>query len=94
MTDSGGLLHDFVSIARFFSAVASERRRSRGSRSRATHWCLRPRRVRLTRAGVTKFATYIKEQEKAVHILVNNSGISWGAEFADFPEKVSIEAAA
>lgn len=28
----------------------------------------------------------IKKREKKIHILVNNSGVSWGAAFSDFDE--------
>lgn len=39
-----------------------------------------------TLEGVTAFADSIKERESQVHILVNNAGASWGADFEDFPE--------
>ena len=39
-----------------------------------------------TLEGVTAFADSIKEREEQVHILVNNAGATWGAEFEDFPE--------
>lgn len=37
-------------------------------------------------AGVAAFADAIKEQEDAVHILVNNAGATWGAAVDEFPE--------
>jgi len=40
----------------------------------------------MTKAGCDKLAASIKERESKVHILVNNSGISWGAQYNDFPE--------
>ena len=39
-----------------------------------------------TLEGVTAFADAIKGREEQVHILVNNAGATWGAEFEDFPE--------
>ena len=39
-----------------------------------------------TLEGVVAFADVIKEQEGAVHILVNNAGATWGADIDDFPE--------
>ncbi len=38
-------------------------------------------------AGVVSLANFIKEQEPELHILVNNSGRSWGAPFHKFPWK-------
>ncbi|TBU51522.1 rhamnolipids biosynthesis 3-oxoacyl-reductase [Dichomitus squalens] len=40
-----------------------------------------------TKAGCDALANAIKEREYKVHILVNNSGTSWGAPFDDFPEQ-------
>ena len=34
-----------------------------------------------TKAGCDKLAASIKERESKVHILVNNSGMSWGAPY-------------
>ena len=39
-----------------------------------------------TLEGVTAFADAVKAREGQVHILVNNAGATWGAEFEDFPE--------
>ena len=39
-----------------------------------------------TLEGVTAFADAVKTREGQVHILVNNAGATWGAEFEDFPE--------
>ncbi|KAI8989184.1 NAD-P-binding protein [Trametes punicea] len=40
-----------------------------------------------TKAGCDALANAIKERESKVHILVNNSGASWGAPFDNVPEK-------
>ncbi|KAH9927995.1 NAD-P-binding protein [Epithele typhae] len=40
-----------------------------------------------TKAGCDSLAGKIKEQESKVHILVNNSGASWGAPYSNVPEK-------
>jgi len=40
-----------------------------------------------SRAGCDKLANYIKSQESKLHILVNNSGVTWGGKWEDFPEK-------
>ncbi|OCH94653.1 rhamnolipids biosynthesis 3-oxoacyl-reductase [Obba rivulosa] len=40
-----------------------------------------------SKAGCDALAAAIKERESKVHILVNNSGISWGAPYDNFPEK-------
>jgi NAD(P)-dependent dehydrogenase (short-subunit alcohol dehydrogenase family) len=40
-----------------------------------------------TRAGCDALSAYIKSKESKVHILVNNSGASWGGPWNDFPEK-------
>jgi NAD(P)-dependent dehydrogenase (short-subunit alcohol dehydrogenase family) len=40
-----------------------------------------------TEEGVNKLARFIEEQESKLHILVNNSGRSWGASLAEFPWK-------
>ncbi|CCM05482.1 uncharacterized protein FIBRA_07703 [Fibroporia radiculosa] len=40
-----------------------------------------------TKAGCDSLTASIKERESKVHILVNNSGISWGAPYENFPEK-------
>jgi len=37
--------------------------------------------------GIGTLAAAVAERESAVHILVNNAGVSWGAPIADFPEK-------
>jgi NAD(P)-dependent dehydrogenase (short-subunit alcohol dehydrogenase family) len=39
-----------------------------------------------TEAGCKRFAAALGEREKELHVLVNNSGISWGAPFERFPE--------
>ena len=39
-----------------------------------------------TLEGVTAFADAVKAREGQVHILVNNAGATWGAEFEEFPE--------
>lgn len=38
------------------------------------------------KAGCDALITQIKERESKLHILVNNSGITWGAPYEDFPE--------
>ncbi|KAI0372429.1 NAD-P-binding protein [Pilatotrama ljubarskyi] len=40
-----------------------------------------------SKAGCDALANAIKERESKVHILVNNSGASWGAPFDNVPEK-------
>jgi NAD(P)-dependent dehydrogenase (short-subunit alcohol dehydrogenase family) len=40
-----------------------------------------------TEEGVNKLARFIESQESQLHILVNNSGRSWGASMAEFPWK-------
>ncbi|GBE89778.1 rhamnolipids biosynthesis 3-oxoacyl-reductase [Sparassis crispa] len=40
-----------------------------------------------TKAGCDSLVAAIKERESKIHILVNNSGISWGAPYDSFPEK-------
>ncbi|KAI0767496.1 NAD-P-binding protein [Fomes fomentarius] len=40
-----------------------------------------------TKAGCDALANQIKERESKVHILVNNSGASWGAPYDNVPEK-------
>jgi len=40
-----------------------------------------------TRAGCDALTAHIKSKESKVHILVNNSGTSWGGRWDDFPEK-------
>ncbi|KIJ54254.1 hypothetical protein M422DRAFT_775412 [Sphaerobolus stellatus SS14] len=40
-----------------------------------------------SKEGCYKLADDIKQKEKKIHILVNNSGATWGASFDDFPEK-------
>ena len=37
--------------------------------------------------GIDTLAAAVAERENAVHILVNNAGVSWGAPIAEFPEK-------
>jgi len=37
--------------------------------------------------GCDRLASAIKEKETKVHILVNNSGVTWGAAYDDVPEK-------
>jgi len=39
-----------------------------------------------TLEGVSAFADAIREREEQLHILVNNAGATWGAEFDEFPE--------
>ncbi|KAI0246184.1 rhamnolipids biosynthesis 3-oxoacyl-reductase [Lactifluus subvellereus] len=40
-----------------------------------------------SKAGCDHLVEAIKAKESKIHILVNNSGMSWGAPFDDFPEK-------
>jgi len=40
-----------------------------------------------SKAGCDRLVEAVKAKESKVHILVNNSGMSWGATFDDFPEK-------
>ncbi|EPT01965.1 NAD-binding protein [Fomitopsis schrenkii] len=40
-----------------------------------------------TKAGCDSLAASIKERESKVHILVNNSGMSWGAPYDNFAEQ-------
>ncbi|KAI0922805.1 hypothetical protein AcW1_002633 [Taiwanofungus camphoratus] len=40
-----------------------------------------------TKSGCDQLATAIKSKESKVHILVNNSGTSWGAPYTNFPER-------
>ncbi|TPX31851.1 hypothetical protein SmJEL517_g04916 [Synchytrium microbalum] len=40
-----------------------------------------------TKAGCEALANEIKKCENVLHVLVNNSGITWGAPMTDFPEK-------
>lgn len=40
-----------------------------------------------SRAGCDSLVEAVKAKESKIHILVNNSGMSWGAPFDDFPEK-------
>ncbi|GJE93463.1 NAD(P)-dependent dehydrogenase [Phanerochaete sordida] len=40
-----------------------------------------------TKAGCDHLADEIKKREPKVHILVNNSGATWGAPYDNFPEK-------
>ena len=39
-----------------------------------------------TGAGCASLAAALRERESALHVLVNNSGVAWGAPLADFPE--------
>ncbi|KAH7102341.1 rhamnolipids biosynthesis 3-oxoacyl-reductase [Auriculariales sp. MPI-PUGE-AT-0066] len=39
-----------------------------------------------TKAGCDALGAEIKKREKKLHILVNNSGATWGAPYEDFPE--------
>ncbi|HET6875869.1 MAG TPA: SDR family NAD(P)-dependent oxidoreductase, partial [Acidimicrobiales bacterium] len=36
--------------------------------------------------GIDDFAARLRERESAVHVLVNNAGVSWGAPLDEFPE--------
>ena len=38
-----------------------------------------------TEEGVNSLAAFMQEKERALHILVNNSGRSWGAPYEQFP---------
>ena len=38
------------------------------------------------KAGCDALISEIKRRESKLHILVNNSGITWGAPYDDFPE--------
>ena len=40
-----------------------------------------------SKAGCDHLAEEIKKRESKIHVLVNNSGMSWGAPLFDFPEK-------
>ncbi|KAI0267297.1 rhamnolipids biosynthesis 3-oxoacyl-reductase [Gloeopeniophorella convolvens] len=40
-----------------------------------------------SKAGCDHLVEAIKAKEKKIHILVNNSGMSWGAPYDNFPEK-------
>jgi len=40
-----------------------------------------------SKAGCDHLVEAVKAKESKIHILVNNSGMSWGAPFEDFPEK-------
>ncbi|KLO19614.1 NAD(P)-binding protein [Schizopora paradoxa] len=40
-----------------------------------------------SKAGCVALTNEIKKREQKIHILVNNSGASWGANWDDFPEK-------
>ncbi|KAF8485633.1 putative NADPH-dependent beta-ketoacyl reductase [Gautieria morchelliformis] len=40
-----------------------------------------------SKAGCDKFTDAIKEKETKIHILINNSGATWGAPYDKFPEK-------
>ncbi|KAF8500246.1 hypothetical protein F5888DRAFT_1680438 [Russula emetica] len=40
-----------------------------------------------SKAGCDLLVEAIKAKEENIHILVNNSGMSWGAPYDDFPEK-------
>ncbi|KAA1471893.1 rhamnolipids biosynthesis 3-oxoacyl-reductase [Dentipellis sp. KUC8613] len=40
-----------------------------------------------SKAGCDKLVEDIKEKESKIHILVNNSGMSWGAPYENVPEK-------
>ncbi|KAF8333146.1 uncharacterized protein EI90DRAFT_3145292 [Cantharellus anzutake] len=40
-----------------------------------------------TKQGVDSLAAFIKSKEPKLHILVNNSGATWGGKYDDFPEK-------
>jgi len=40
-----------------------------------------------SKAGCDRLVEAVKAKESKIHILVNNSGMSWGAPFDDFPEK-------
>ncbi|KAH9174812.1 rhamnolipids biosynthesis 3-oxoacyl-reductase [Lactarius sanguifluus] len=40
-----------------------------------------------SRAGCDSLVEAVRAKESKIHILVNNSGMSWGAPFDDFPEK-------
>lgn len=40
-----------------------------------------------TRAGCEGLANEVKKHESKVHVLVNNSGMTWGAKLIDFPEE-------
>ncbi|KAF8589674.1 NAD-P-binding protein [Ramaria rubella] len=40
-----------------------------------------------SKAGCDKLTEAIKQKENKIHILVNNSGATWGAPYEDFPEK-------
>jgi NAD(P)-dependent dehydrogenase (short-subunit alcohol dehydrogenase family) len=37
--------------------------------------------------GVDKLCAEVKRRTNKLHVLVNNSGTTWGAQLTDFPEK-------
>lgn len=40
-----------------------------------------------SKAGCDKLAAEVAKQTDKVHILINNSGVTWGARYAEVPEK-------
>ncbi|GAA5899381.1 uncharacterized protein JCM6883_005201 [Sporobolomyces salmoneus] len=40
-----------------------------------------------SKEGVDKLCAEVKRRTDKLHVLVNNSGTTWGAQFTDFPEK-------
>jgi NAD(P)-dependent dehydrogenase (short-subunit alcohol dehydrogenase family) len=40
-----------------------------------------------SKAGCDALIAEFKKRETKLHVLVNNSGISWGAPYSDFPEE-------
>jgi NAD(P)-dependent dehydrogenase (short-subunit alcohol dehydrogenase family) len=40
-----------------------------------------------SKAGCDALIAEFKKHESKLHVLVNNSGITWGAPFHDFPEE-------
>ena len=40
-----------------------------------------------SKAGSDALISEFKKREKKLHVLVNNSGVTWGAPFDDFPEE-------
>ncbi|KAF7790652.1 hypothetical protein EIP86_001608 [Pleurotus ostreatoroseus] len=45
------------------------------------------KQLRESKAGCDALAAAIKQKEDKIHILINNSGATWGAPYDDFPEK-------
>jgi len=44
-----------------------------------------------TRAGVDHLVSTVREEEDALHVLVNNAGATWGAPLEEFPEDTGFD---